>query len=101
MLYVADAYYGLHTVNVTTGKVTRILTSKKMIGDRKPKFLDDLVINEDESAIYFTDASDKWDVKNGRNAFVVTILLFLMLMIMKTSILYRRRTRRKWTSHQI
>lgn len=69
VLYVADAYYGLHTVNVTSGKVTRILTSKKMIGDRKPKFLDDLVINEDENAIYFTDASAKWDLKNGKTCF--------------------------------
>lgn len=64
-LYVADAYYGLHTVNVSSGKVNRILTSKKIIGDRKPKFLDDLVINEDEDAIYFTDASNKWDLKHG------------------------------------
>jgi sugar lactone lactonase YvrE len=66
LLYVADAYYGLHTVNVTSGKITRILSSKKKIGSRKPRFLDDLVISEGKtgSVIYFTDASKKWDLKN-------------------------------------
>ncbi|CAG2120418.1 unnamed protein product, partial [Medioppia subpectinata] len=46
------------------GKVKRILTSKRPIADLRPKFLDDLVINEEENAIYFTDASKRWDLEN-------------------------------------
>ncbi|XP_015921893.1 adipocyte plasma membrane-associated protein [Parasteatoda tepidariorum] len=61
LLYVIDAYYGIFTMNFTTGALTRILPSSVLVDGEKLNFPDDLDM-DDEGNIYFTDASKKWDL---------------------------------------
>lgn len=59
LLYITDAYYGLHTMNFTTGLLTRLLPTSVSIEGKKITFPDDMDIDE-EGNIYFSDASTKW-----------------------------------------
>ncbi|KAG8184349.1 hypothetical protein JTE90_006752 [Oedothorax gibbosus] len=60
-LYIIDAFYGIFTMNFTTGSLNRILSNNAVIDGQQMKFPDDLDI-DDEGNIYFTDASTKWDL---------------------------------------
>jgi len=71
-LYVADCYYGLLRVNVTTGDVRTLYAASSPINGRVAKLIDDLDISK-EGDIYFSDASSKYwiheallDVGEGR-----------------------------------
>ncbi|CAL1279389.1 unnamed protein product [Larinioides sclopetarius] len=61
LLYFCDAYYGIFTMNFTTGALNNILPSNVQVGGQEFKFLDDLDI-DDKGNIYFTDATTKWDL---------------------------------------
>ncbi|XP_035223069.1 adipocyte plasma membrane-associated protein-like isoform X2 [Stegodyphus dumicola] len=61
LLYVIDAYYGIFSMNFTTGALTRILPSNVLVEGRNLNFPDDLDI-DDEGNIYFSDASRRWDL---------------------------------------
>ncbi|XP_054708628.1 adipocyte plasma membrane-associated protein-like isoform X2 [Uloborus diversus] len=61
LLYVIDAYYGIFTMNFTTGALTKILASSVQVEGQKLNFPDDLDL-DDEGNIYFSDASTKWDL---------------------------------------
>lgn len=68
MLYVVEPYLGLYKVDVRKGRrgVTRLMSTKRKIGGKRPTFLDDLVIYEQKGkspVVYMTDASTKWDLK--------------------------------------
>lgn len=60
-LYVVDAIYGIHKVDVKTGLVVPLLTTYRNIEGRPMVFPDDLTIDRDGN-IYITDASGKWNV---------------------------------------
>ena len=57
MLYVADAYYGIYSLNLTSKDVTSIVGPNAIIP--KISYPDDLYISKDETFIYFTDVSSK------------------------------------------
>lgn len=59
-LYVLDAYLGLFKVDTNTGQVEMLLSSEKEIDGQKPRFLNDLDV-DDSGAVYFSDSSTKWD----------------------------------------
>lgn len=63
MLYTADPYHGLYSVNVTTGESNLIVgISESGLGAR---FLDDLALIEKDNGhvvFYFSDASTEWDL---------------------------------------
>ncbi|GFW97097.1 adipocyte plasma membrane-associated protein [Trichonephila clavipes] len=61
LLYICDAFYGIFTMNFTTGALQNILQSSVLIAGHKLSFPDDLDI-DNEGNIYFTDASTKWDL---------------------------------------
>ncbi|GFS72023.1 adipocyte plasma membrane-associated protein [Nephila pilipes] len=61
LLYICDAFYGIFTMNFTTGVLKCILPSSSLVAGHKLNFPDDLDI-DDEGNIYFTDASTKWDL---------------------------------------
>lgn len=61
LLYIIDAYYGIFSMNFTTGSLTRILPSSVLVEGQKLSFPDDLDMDK-EGNIYFTDASTKWDL---------------------------------------
>ncbi|GIY76900.1 adipocyte plasma membrane-associated protein [Caerostris extrusa] len=61
LLYICDAFYGIFTMNFTTGDLNCILPSDVLVEGHKLKFPDDLDLDEDGN-IYFTDASTKWDL---------------------------------------
>lgn len=58
-LYVVDAYYGLHVVDVKTGKVTELLGTSTLIEGKPLLFSNDLAFDEEEN-IYITDSSGRW-----------------------------------------
>lgn len=62
LLYVVDAYHGLFTVDVKTGKKNNILPSTTIVDGHNLTFLNDLVIDEKEEVIYLTQSSTKWDI---------------------------------------
>lgn len=59
LLYITDAYYGLHSMNFTTGLITRLLPTSVAVEGKKINFPDDMDI-DDEGNVYFSDASTKW-----------------------------------------
>ncbi|GFR28080.1 adipocyte plasma membrane-associated protein [Trichonephila clavata] len=61
LLYICDAFYGIFTMNFTTGALQNILPSSVLVAGHKLNFPDDLDI-DNEGNIYFTDASTKWDL---------------------------------------
>ena len=63
LLHVIDAYNGLLTVNITTGQVTKLLSTEELADGKPLKFLDDVVIDDSEDVVYMTDASQKWHLK--------------------------------------
>lgn len=58
-LYVLDAYYGLHVVDVKTGSVVPLVPNGIDLDGRPLLFPNDLVLDND-GAVYFTETSTKW-----------------------------------------
>ncbi|XP_064486172.1 uncharacterized protein LOC135398717 [Ornithodoros turicata] len=61
-LYVIDAYYGLHVVDVNKGTAQNLLPGGAEIEGKKLVFGDDLELGDD-GAVYITDASNRWPLK--------------------------------------
>lgn len=62
VLYVVDAYHGLFTVDVKTGKKNNVLPSTTLVDGQSLVFLNDLAIDEKEGVIYLTQSSTKWNI---------------------------------------
>ncbi|XP_042909345.1 adipocyte plasma membrane-associated protein [Parasteatoda tepidariorum] len=64
LLYVADAYHGIFTVDVKTGKKNNILPSKTVV-DGLPLFLlNNIALDEKEQALYISQSSTKWNLSH-------------------------------------
>nr|GMC79344.1 protein strictosidine synthase-like 10 [Ipomoea batatas] len=66
-LYIADAYLGLHVVGRTGGSTTPLV---KEVNGQSLLFTNDMDIDEDEDAIYFTDTSTKFQ----RRQFIASVV---------------------------
>ncbi|KAG8192903.1 hypothetical protein JTE90_025612 [Oedothorax gibbosus] len=63
-LYVADAYLGLFSVDVKTGKKTLLLSSSTIVEDLPLIFLNSLTFDEKEENLYISQSSTRWNISN-------------------------------------
>lgn len=63
-LLIADAYYGIYSVNVDTGEKECLVSSDEVINGKPFRFPDDIDI-DDEGNIYWSDASTIADFSDG------------------------------------
>uniref|UniRef100_A0A3Q3MFJ7 Zgc:194209 n=2 Tax=Mastacembelus armatus TaxID=205130 RepID=A0A3Q3MFJ7_9TELE len=59
-LIVADSYFGLYSINPTTGDKTLLLANSQGAGGVPFAFLNGLEISSQTGIIYFTDSSSRW-----------------------------------------
>ena len=59
-LYVADANYGIYTVDIKSGEITTLLTPESITP--RLGFTNDLSITKNGEVIYFSDSSSKYSV---------------------------------------
>lgn len=63
-LFVADAYYGIFKLDVTTGKYEKIVNIKKPIDGKAPNIVNSLDIASNGD-IYWTDSSSEFALHDG------------------------------------
>lgn len=62
LLYVADAYYGLYAVNVTTGETEMLLSSLQNVDGKPLTFLNSVALDEKNGLVYITQSSTKFNI---------------------------------------
>lgn len=61
-LYVADAYLGVFSIDVKTGKKVNVLPAKTVVDGLPLTLLNDITFDEKEQALYITQSSTKWNL---------------------------------------
>ncbi|XP_023677325.1 adipocyte plasma membrane-associated protein [Paramormyrops kingsleyae] len=59
-LFVADAYLGLFEINLVTGEVDTLVSTRQVVEGRRLSFVNDLDVTQDGTRVYFTDSSSRW-----------------------------------------
>ena len=83
-LFVADAVYGLYSVNLNSRKVTLLVSPDSI--DPPLGFADDLCLSKDGHFIYFSDASSKYTYYSVGHFILEGLfyLFFLVIFVNKT-----------------
>ncbi|XP_055945476.1 adipocyte plasma membrane-associated protein-like isoform X2 [Argiope bruennichi] len=63
-LFVADAYHGLFSIDINTGKKVNILPSKTIVEDLPLTLLNSLTFDDKEENLYITQSSSRWNISH-------------------------------------
>jgi sugar lactone lactonase YvrE len=69
LIVVADAYLGVFTVDFQKGTWRKVYSSDTPVDGLKPRFINDIDV-VDETTIFVTDSSTKWDRRRFLHAFL-------------------------------
>ena len=85
-LYVADAFYGMYSINLKTNVVTSLVAPD----DVTPRLglADDLYVTKDGQFLYFSDVSSKYGYHDIVPLTLEGILLFLFWYISTEQLVY-------------
>ena len=64
-LYVCDAYYGLHKINLDSGRNVPLVPSTAVIEGRTNLLTNSLAISKDDKTIYYTVSSTNFGLQNS------------------------------------
>ncbi|CAL1270471.1 unnamed protein product [Larinioides sclopetarius] len=63
-LFVVDAYLGLFSIDINTGKKVNILSSKTIVDELPLTLLNSLTFDEKEENLYITQSSSRWNISH-------------------------------------
>jgi len=67
-LFVADAYYGIYSVNLISNDVTSLVSPRAITPNIG--FANDLCVSNDNKIVYFTDVSSKYSMTTMISSFL-------------------------------